>query len=390
MKALRSPLLVSATLLVTLGLGACRDSSAGGTSGTVVGLVPSLEGTDGCNGASQSFTAGQTFTPLALTTWTPWALSQVAGSRVTNELFVTGAGATLVAIDVSGAPVETELLSAGVVDALVDPAALGPPAELSGLCVLDADNLLVIEHSHNVVLLVSRSVPDTVSLFAGIPLTVPGLADGPASLARFNFAQATQLVPTGGGRVLVADSGNHVIRQIRDGFVTTIAGTGAPFFADGPLAQSLFDTPSGLTVNCAGRLLITELGASGAGGHRLRELELGQESFFGLEGAVSTLAGDGTALTVEGAGGLASLAAPMGIVTSSEGEAYFVDTATGILRRFDPATGEVDCPLWVDCNAAVTGGGRFTSGGVVSLVSTDGGVLYALDAAAGTLVRITP
>lgn len=382
--------MLSLLFFVPLGLMGCRDSSATGSAGGVVALVPSLDGTDGCNGASQAFAAGQAFTPLVLSTWTPWAMSQVAGSRTTDELFVTGAGATLVAIDVSGAPVETELVSAGTVDALVDPGALGPPAELSGLCVLDADNLLVMEHSHNVVLLVSRSVPNSVSLFAGIPLAIPGLADGPASLSRFNFAQAAQLVATGDGRVLIADSGNHAIRQIQDGFVTTLAGTGAPFFADGDLSASLFDTPSGLSVDCAGRLLITELGSLGAGGQRLRELELGQASFFGQLGTVSTLAGDGTALTVEGTGGLASLAAPMGLVTSNGGEAYFVDTALGILRRFDPLTGNVDCPLWADCNAAVTGSGRFTDGGVVSLVSTDAGVLYACDASAGTLVRVTP
>jgi len=390
MKVQRAALVLPLVVLVSTGLGACRNSSASGSSGSVVALVPSTDGNDGCNGASQSFTPGQAFTPLTLATWSPWAMSQVAGARVSNELFATGAGATLVAIDVSGAPVETELISAGTVDALVDPGAFGPPAELSGLCVLDADNLLVMEHSHNVVLLVSRSVPDSVSLFAGLPLTVPGLADGPASLSRFNFAEAAQIVATGDGRVLIADSGNHVIRQIRDGFVSTLAGTGAPFFADGDLTSSLFDTPSGLSIDCAGRLLITELGAMGAGGNRLRELALGQESFFGIQGTVSTLAGDGTQLTVEGAENLASLAAPMGLVTSTDGEAYFVDSATGVLRRFDPMSGNVDCPLWVDCNAAVTGGGRFTNGGVLSLVSTDAGILYALDASAGTLVRVTP
>jgi hypothetical protein len=377
-------------LFVSLVLGACRNSSAEGGSGGAVAMVPSVDGTDGCNGPDQVFTPGQAFAPLTLATWSPWALSQVAGARVADKLFVTGAGATVVEIDVSGAPVETELVSAGTVEDVIDPLHLGPPPELSGLCVLDADNLLVMEHSHNVILLVSRSVPDSVVLFAGLPMSIPGLADGPTSLSRFNLAQAAQIVATGDGRVLLADSGNHVIRQIQDGLVTTLAGTGAPFFADGNLTSSLFDTPSGLTVNCAGRLLITELGTVGAGGHRLRELELGQASFFGQLGTVSTLAGDGTALTVEGVGGLASLAAPMGLVTSNTGQAYFVDTTTGILRRFDPLTGNVDCPLWVDCNAAVTGGGRFTNGGVVSLVSTDAGVLYALDASAGTLSRITP
>jgi len=256
--------------------------------------------------------------------------------------------------------------------------------------VLVAEQLLVMEHTFNVVLMVSRSVPDTVSLFAGVPNEVPGMADGPAALSRFSFAEAAQLVPTGGGRVLVADSGNHAIRSIEDGFVTTLAGTGAPFFADGSLGASLFDTPSGLSVPCSGRLWITELGAAGAGGNRLRELELGQLIFFGQLGSVGTLAGEGSPLTVEGVESLASLSAPMGLVTTAEGEAYFVDSGTGVLRRYDTLSGNVDCPLWIDCAAAVLGGGRFTQGGVVSLVSTDAGVLYALDASAGSLLRISP
>jgi len=375
--------------LLLVPFAACRNSSTSSSS-SVVALLPSLMGTDGCNGDDQTFSVGQAFTTLALGTWTPGPLSQVAGARSADELFLTGAGATLVKVDVSGAPVETQLVGPGTVAALLDPLALGAAPLLSGVCVLDAEQLLVMEHTFNVVLMVSRSVPDTVSLFAGIPNEVPGMADGPAALSRFSFAEAAQLVPTGGGRVLVADSGNHAIRSIEDGFVTTLAGTGAPFFADGSLGASLFDTPSGLSVPCSGRLWITELGAAGAGGNRLRELELGQLIFFGQLGSVGTLAGEGSPLTVEGVESLASLSAPMGLVTTAEGEAYFVDSGTGVLRRYDTLSGNVDCPLWIDCAAAVLGGGRFTQGGVVSLVSTDAGVLYALDASAGSLLRISP
>jgi len=94
--------------------------------------------------------------------------------------------------------------------------------------------------------------------------------------------------------------------------------------------------------------------------------------------------------STDGVGELASLDSPMGLVTSSSGQAYWVDAGTGVLRRFDPATGVVDCPLWTDCASGVAGTGSFTNGGTISLVSSDGGVLYALDSLAGTLFRVTP
>ena len=375
---------------LALSASSCRDSSTS-SSASVVAFVPSLDGTDGCNGADQTFTVGQAFTPVALGTWTADAMSQVAGARGEERLFLTGAGATVVEVDLTGGgPVETALVTAGVVQAVVDPLMAGPAPVLSGICVLDSDTLLVMEHSFNVVLMVSRSVPDTVTLFAGLPLGAAGFADGSSSLARFSFDAAGSLVATGDGTVLVADSGNHAIRAMKDGVVTTLAGSGAPFFGDGDLAASFFDTPSGLSITCAGRLLVSELGLGMAGGHRIRSLALGQLSFFGQAGTVTTLVGDGTPVSVQGVGILASVAGPMSPVSSADGEVYWVDGDTGVLRRWSPVDGTVDCPLWTDCASVMLGSERFTPMGVTTLVSSDGGKLYALDATAGTLVSITP
>ena len=383
--------------LAVLALGSllatgCRDSSGSAATGGSQALLPSASGTDGCNGAAQTFTPGQTPTAIALSTWTGDAFSQATAARGGEVLYLTGAGATVVEVDLTGGgiPAETALVGAGVVQALVDPLSLGAAPVLSGLCVLDDDHLLVMEHTYNVLLLVSRTTPDDVVLFAGVPNTTPGLADGPASLARFSFEAPARVVATADGQVLVADSGNHVIRRLRDDVAATLVGGGVAFHNDGDLFGAYFDTPSGLAVTCSGRLLVSETGASLAGGHRLREVELGAETFFGQLGSVVTLVGDGTDATVGGPGIAATVDAPVGVVTTSTGEAYWVDAGTGILRRWDPTSDLVDCPLWTDCGAAVTGGGNFTVDGTHSLVSTDGGVLYALDAGAGQLWRVTP
>jgi hypothetical protein len=355
-------------------------------------MVPSLDGTDGCNGPNQTFTVGQAFTAVPLASWAGDAMSQVTGARGEERLFLTGANATVFEVDLTGGGVaaETQLVSAGVVQALVDPLFSGPAPQLSGICVLNSDNLLVMEHSFNVILMVSRSVPDTVTLFAGLALAAPGFADGPTSLSRFNFTSASSVIATGDGAVLVADTGNHAIRSLRDGFSTTLAGTGAPFFADGSLQGVFFDTPAGLSLTCSGRLLISELGLGLTGGNRIRSMELGQLSFFGQDGSVETLVGDGTPLTVQGAGTLASVAGPLKPVTTSQGEVYWIDGNTGVLRRWSPLDESVDCPLWTDCASVVVSSERFTPMGLTTLVASDDGVLYALDATAGSLVRITP
>ena len=84
------------------------------------------------------------------------------------------------------------------------------------------------------------------------------------------------------GDLLVADVGAARIRRLRasDGTVSTIAGSGVPGFSDGPALSSRMNYPSGLAT-WGGAVLFAD-----AGNHRIRLL--------GADGAVSTLAGNGT------------------------------------------------------------------------------------------------
>jgi hypothetical protein len=387
---------LSPTLLLGLVLPACRDSK-GGPQG--VRLVPSSLGANGCSGPDQTFAPPQTPTAVPLATLVPGPFSQLAAAGDSETLFATGAGATLVQIDVSGAlPVETELLSAGEVDQLLAGAGIAAAAELSGLCVLDAGTLLAVEHASNTILAVDRSGVGAPAFFAGMPSSVGGFADGlalgvpGAGQARFHFDGPTALLATDAsvGFVLVADTGNHAVRRIGQGFVGTLAGSGAPFFADGDLSGAGFDSPVGLTLTCSGTLLVSESGAAGVGGHRLRQIVLGPATFFGQAGTVITRAGNGTDATLQGDGVAASLSGPVAVLSTADQDTYWIDSESGILRRMRGAADASDCPLWSDCATAVTAGGDFTPGGVLSLAQTPAGVLYVLDADAGTLLRVTP
>ncbi|HUR28441.1 MAG TPA: hypothetical protein VM509_09660, partial [Planctomycetota bacterium] len=299
MRAIDRSAIVS--LLGALALGACRNSTSdGGSSG--VRLVPSGLAANGCTGPNQTFTPPQTPTAVALAVLVIGPSSQLTAAGDSETLFATGAGATLVRIDVSGAvPVETELLAPGVVATLLAGAGIAAAPELSGVSVLDASSLLVIEHASNTILRVDRAGVAAPTFFAGQPDAVGGFADGTAAhvpgagQARFHFAGPSQLVTSDPLTpfVFVADTGNHAIRKIASGFVGTLAGTGAAFFADGDIRFAGFDSPTGLSLTCSGSLLVSETGAATAGGHRVRQIVLGPLSIFGQQGTVVTRAGDG-------------------------------------------------------------------------------------------------
>ncbi len=69
--------------------------------------------------------------------------------------------------------------------------------------------------------------------------------DGPNKTAKFNLPIGLALY---NGNLIVADSGNNRIRLVTEKDVTTIAGTGEPGDADGALLEASFSLPSGVFV----------------------------------------------------------------------------------------------------------------------------------------------
>lgn len=388
---------VMSALLVWLVLTACRDGSA--QSGDVFGIVvtpipPSAEGADGCNGPNQAFAGPFPIAPLAV--WSSASIastSRLAAAQGVEELYVTGADGVLIELDFSGGdpPLETELLPAHHIrDQILAPAGVPGDAVVSGVSVTSSDNVVLMEHTGNVVLVARRDPPAFAAAF-GQPDAVGGFIDGSIFTARFRFEEPGDLCPTADGRIFLPDTGNHVLRVIESTgvgiFVTTVAGNGQTTSEDGDIIVTSFDTPSGMKTDCANQLIVTERGSFG-GGNRLRAVTLGTLPFFGGLAAESiTLAGDGTPFTVEGAGAAASLAGPSSAVSTSAGEVYWVDTLTGVLRRYRFSTGVADCPLDSNCTSAQVST-VLTPGGEFALTISSTGALYVLDNTAQTLYRI--
>ena len=150
-----------------------------------------------------------------------------------------------------------------------------------------------------------------------------GFQDGQGAAARFDTPSGLALDAT--GNLYVADTGNHAIRKVTpDGVVTTLAGTGAPGWRDGPGAQAQFDGPMGVAVDAAGRVIVAD-----AYNDRIRAIA--------PDGTVTTLAGGPAPGDVDGPGAHARLDTPCAVLVDGQGRIVVADTRNDALRRVDAA-----------------------------------------------------
>ncbi len=156
--------------------------------------------------------------------------------------------------------------------------------------------------------------------------TQPGLIDGTGRQARFDRPSGLLSLPS--GELLVADSGNHAIRQVAaDGTTTTLAGNGESGWQDGNGAQARFRKPSALAMAADGRVLVAD-----QDNHRIRLLS--------VDGQVTTLAGSGFTGSSDGPALEARFAFPAGVITDADEAVLVADTGNHCLRRI--AAGQVE------------------------------------------------
>lgn len=230
-------------------------------------------------------------------------------------------------------------------------------------------NLVVADYNNNAV---RRVTPAGLvsTLVGGIG---GGWTDGPTSVAKLSGPSDVAFDPT--GNLYICELGGHRIRRLgTDGIVTTILGTGAPGFGEGNGTAGILSYPFGIQWHPSGFLLIGD-----GNNNRVRALW--------TDGTNTTVAGNGTAGYLDGAGLGAALNNPQGIAIQADGSLAVGDNSGNRIRKItlNQITCNDNLPCTADsCNpatgacmfAAIPDGGGCTDGNACTVgdTCTGGGV----------------
>ena len=199
---------------------------------------------------------------------------------------------------------------------------LAVAAELNGPqgLALGSDGTLYIADTGNERVR-SVSASGLISTVAGTGRAGFG-GDGAAAVAAM-LRGPVGLAVDASGALLIADAGNHRVRRVSGGVISTVAGTGEQGFAGdgGAATAAMLDSPGGVAVMSDGRIVIAD-----TRNERLRVVA--------VDGTMATLAGDGVA-GFAGDGGPASgarLAEPRGVAVLADGTVLVADSENHRLR----------------------------------------------------------
>jgi uncharacterized protein (TIGR03437 family) len=200
-------------------------------------------------------------------------------------------------------------------------AALNTPR---GLAVDKAGNLLIADWGNHRIRQVSAA--GTITTLAGTGSQGFSGDNGPATAATLNFPYSVAVDVA--GAVYIADSVNQRIRKVAGGIIYPVAGNGTRALAGdgGPASSASFNQPQGVAIDAYGNVFVGD-----TFNNRVRKAALG--------GKVSTVAGSGF-YKFSGDGGAAigaSLNGPQGLAADSAGRFYLADLRNHRVRRVNAA-----------------------------------------------------
>jgi DNA-binding beta-propeller fold protein YncE len=205
------------------------------------------------------------------------------------------------------------------------PAAVAGLAEPNGLA-LEGDRLYIADVADHRVRVVDLRT-GTIATFAGTGAARHDGDGGPAAAAGIFGARAVAFAPD--GSLYVMERQGSCIRQIRDGIIATVAGTGERGYAgDGADArQAVFNAPKEMAVAPNGDIFVVD-----TENHAIRMIEASTW-------IVRTIAGNGTAGPgVDGGSAVQPcLARPHGAVVATDGTIYIGDSGNHRVRKLTRA-----------------------------------------------------
>ncbi|SFE76482.1 NHL repeat-containing protein [Paenibacillus algorifonticola] len=324
----RGMLLAAGALLVTSllplgGAAVAAETAAGATAGAGSTMEWSVAGgTTTVTGSSAETAAATAVTYELQGLKQPWGLT-AAASR--DELLVVSAGSNTIG-RWNGAEGKLSIAAGSGAAGYIDGEAAAAAFRMPSFAATDAKGNVYISDTDNHV----------IRKFAGGKLTTlagngeAGYSDGKQGEAR--FSSPTGIAVDAEGNVYVADTLNHVIRRITpEGAVSTFAGQ-APSgetgdYVDGAAAQARFNEPTGLAFDETGRLFVAD-----SGNHIIRVIDKGEvTTLAGQKTAVDPLTGYRTGGYQNGAAADARFNRPRGLAYA-DGVLFVADSLNHRIR----------------------------------------------------------
>ncbi len=198
----------------------------------------------------------------------------------------------------------------------------------------------------------------------------PGWRDGTGDEARFDGPAA---VAVGGAAIYVADGGNHCVRAIdRAGEVTTIAGKpGKAGFRDGPAAEALFSSPAGVAVARDGSLLVSD-----TGNHRIRRIRNGVVTTLAGSATARDDLGREMGGYRDGPAREAEFRYPVGLAVDARGGVYVADAGNHKVRYISPQGVVTTVPAEGGAHMDAPTSVALTGNGLLVAADPNGGCLW--------------
>jgi streptogramin lyase len=295
------------------GSGSGSGSGGSGTGGSGTGSSGSSGSGSSGTGSSGTGTSGSGSGGLFVY---PAAIAEDAS----GNLYVADASNDVIRKVTAAGVVSTLAGSAGVAGMQDGTSALF--SQPNGVAVDAAGNVYVADTGNAAIRKITAA--GAVTTLAG-GSSNRGNVDGQGTAAQFKYPVG--IAVDGAGNLFVADAQTDTIRKVTAaGAVTTLAGTASTTGdTDGTGSAALFNYPSGVTVDGAGNLYVTD-----TYNDTIRKIT--------AAGVVSTLAGSaGLSGSNDGTGMYGLFNQPVGVTLDASGNLYVADTGNGTIRRVTPA-----------------------------------------------------